>query len=264
MILIRIILNFIFISTFSITVHSQVSYQFPATDADVPKLIETIHLMSFLSEHYQPDFSKKSIILKWNFDWNKSEIAAGSQLENNEFSVLLYGGFIRMPESDFRVVALALCHELGHFLAGAPYQKLFNNSKNDWSSAEGQADWFAANNCLPVVFEKYQNQILKLNSNKESMQFCTQSKNRNLCQFVTMAGYQFSVINFKYFNNNLSQLEKESPEILKNSTNLPLKTLDSTYPSMQCRLDTYKKATLCFDSQIQKCDRPRCWFNPIP
>ncbi len=254
-------LLFLPILLFAFQVKAEVQYVYPATDADIPALVDTVQLMSFLENVYKPEVQKRNLSFKWNFDWNQNYLGAGSNLYNNEFSIMLYGGFVRTPDSSFHVTALTLCHEFGHLLAGAPYQRLHNKDADDWSSAEGQSDWFAGQKCLPLVYEKFKAKIATLEVTADVEKFCSTSENKGLCQFITMAGYKFSFMNFKYFNTNLADIEKQQPHVLKNATDIPEQTLTSVYPSMQCRLDTYKNAAVCVAS-VATCERPRCWFNP--
>lgn len=65
----------------------QAQYIFPATDADIPKLIETVQLMSFLEQSFSTKVHLKNLSFKWNFDWNQNYMGAGSKLYNGEFSI---------------------------------------------------------------------------------------------------------------------------------------------------------------------------------
>lgn len=106
---------------------------------------------------------------------------------------------MRSPDSGIDVTALTLCHEFGHLLAGPPFQRLNNNQIDDWSSSEGQSDWFAAKECMPLVFEKFKEKIDLLESVGEAKIFCEKSEKRKMCEFITMAGLKFSKLNYKYF-----------------------------------------------------------------
>ncbi len=50
-------------------------------------------------------------------------------------------------------LAMVACHEIGHFLGGEPKKLRGRSNKKSWSSAEGQADYYAAR-CLEVYFSK--------------------------------------------------------------------------------------------------------------
>lgn len=238
-------------------------YQFPARPEDTPKLIEVSNLMGFIQNTYAAQVSQKGLTFHWNFDWNQSYIGAGSSIYQGQFSILYFGGFSRVPESHFGVVALTLCHEFGHLLAGEPRQRLENKVHGDWSSAEGQSDWFAATDCLPKVYQFFKKQIAEKSLMKDlaSEKFCSLVQDKTQCEFIIQAGLGFSQINFRYFNTNPVSPEKNEPRVDMVANEKPAITLHSSYPSMQCRLDTYKQGALCAGDS-KKCVRPRCWFNP--
>lgn len=56
--------------------------------------------------------------------------------------ITVLGGMISHPRMNKNVLALLLCHELGHYLGGPPLK-----SRNGWSSTEGQADYFSGEKC---------------------------------------------------------------------------------------------------------------------
>lgn len=57
-------------------------------------------------------------------------------------AISIWGGMLSHQHMNNDTLLLLLCHELGHFLGGAPLK-----SRNSWSSTEGQADYFSGRNC---------------------------------------------------------------------------------------------------------------------
>lgn len=255
------LLIFLFLVHFA-QANEQVVYQFPARPEDAPKLVEVANLMGFLQNTYGSQVSQKGVSFRWNFDWNQEYIGAGSSLYHGEFSIMYFGGFSRMPESHFGVVALTLCHEFGHLLGGEPKQRLEDKVNGDWSSAEGQSDWFAATDCLPKVYQFFKNKnMIPEVVDKNTKKFCLNKTDSSQCEFVVNAGLRFSEISFKYFNTDSLAIVTEKPSVDLIALEKPEVTLHSRYPSMQCRLDIYKQGALCSEDN-KSCLRPRCWYNP--
>lgn len=143
-------------------------------------------------------------------------------------SMLILGGTTRAKGMTKDAYAAAICHEIGHVLGGAPYQTI---SGSEWASAEGQADFFAANVCLPSYFR---------NSGVPE---------EKLLSKVEKAGYEM-----------LSSLAPYSTETSQELSSLHrFHTLDekvgvtlvNNYPSLKCRYETFRNSL----------KRSNCWFK---
>lgn len=244
-------------------------YLYPPTNESLLQLTYTSQLMSFIQQTYQLQIKSTppNATLNWQFDWNQPYLGAGSTLYNNMFSIMLWGGYVRAPQSSFEVIALTLCHEVGHYLGGSPKQKI-DSPTGDWASAEGQADWFATQSCLPLVFDYFKkNHFQSLNYIYPNLtkKICLQldqhlnAQQLEKCQWLVGSSAQFGEFVQLHFAKDVAV-----PSIDKNATERPQQTLYSTYPSLQCRVDTLKQGALCaISSLIQKksvCVRPSCWF----
>ena len=64
-----------------------------------------------------------------------------NKLETN-LVIEVYGGVLSHPDINESTLMLLLCHEIGHYLGGAPFQ-----SRGGWSSTEGQADYYSSSDC---------------------------------------------------------------------------------------------------------------------
>lgn len=182
-------------------------------------------------------------------DWKDGTANAFAQVYDGVRYVTFYGGFARFPGMSKDSFALVVCHEFGHHLGGRP------RMTGSWASAEGQADYFGAEDCLrqylvsnpPAENEEF-----------ESMDYIDQScadaygkddAKITACVRGAIAGEDLSVA--------LAKLEgfiNEFPSLLTPSEYQVGNTIRDKYPSVQCRLDTYFNGALGLE-------RPRCWYK---
>lgn len=245
-------------------------YQFPPLSQDQTKHDATRELMDFLTQEYKAVIGRThyKAEFEWLFDWNMSPIGAGSNYYDGVFSIMLWGGLVRAEGASFQVIALTLCHEFGHYLGGRPKARILDKINGDWSSSEGQSDWFSATQCLPKVYDHFASRnpdLLEIEYPQETTSFCAQKNNPRRCQWIMSAG-----INFAEFVHYYHDRQAERVSIIKQAPEAPDETLHTAYPSTQCRLDTYRQGALCAStkrplrhlSNDANCLRPRCWFNP--
>lgn len=158
-----------------------------------------------------------------NAQWSSPYFGMGM---SNPKSMMILGGTTRVPGMTLHAYAAAVCHEVGHVLGGAPYQTM---QGFEWSSAEGQADYFAASVCLPRYFES-------LGYKKEE-----------IADQVEKAGYELLSSLSPYSSDTKNQpLERFKKEEQKTSS-----TLFNNYPSIQCRYETFRNKEV----------RSNCWFK---
>jgi len=273
MLLFKLILMVIFLCQIALSYELKdqdpIQYRFVDDGSYSERLAYTIELMSYLKSEYSLQIKQSNMLadFNWNFDWKQDHIGAGSNFYDGQFSIMLYGGYVRATGSTFELIALTLCHELGHYLGGTPRQRLYDKNKEDWSSSEGQSDWFAAHSCLPKVyqyFNKNSPQKLKVVLNDKDKDICalvdnTNENSLNQCRWIMSAG-----LNFADFVRHYTDRSIEKPSLSAVSPEKPLITLHSQYPSVQCRLDTFRVGALCSvaNNKAHFCIRPRCWFNP--
>ncbi len=217
--------------------------------------------------------------LKVQLDWGNPRVNASATRddENNPVLILL-GGMARHPQLTYDGLYGILCHELGHYLGGAPKKKRGRSDKLSWSSAEGQADYYATSKCLPLIFKK---PLKSINPNdvaeKKEVDLAFE-----ICQGDT------DCIRMGLASLSMARVFAS----LKNYYDLPSLDLQDSFnvwetelghPQPQCRLDTMKAGILCsvspmapFDNKdpsVGACysfkdlagdgERPRCWFQPL-
>lgn len=210
--------------------------------------------------------------------WDNGTVNASAQQQGKNWILNMYGGLARHETITQDGMALVVCHELGHHLAGAP-----KYGGMDWASNEGQADYFANLKCLRRMFASPAGQSFtrpagKSTDREDAEAGCAASwksaSDRALCVRAAMAGMSVTSL-FR---------------VLRNQTTLPKFTTPDPavvtemydgHPDTQCRLDTYYAGSLCArgvnealsetDPTVGTCNastgqssglRPRCWYLP--
>lgn len=224
--------------------------------------------LSVFGPEIKKRFNKTLIIEK---KWNEGTVDASATRDDLDNPVVIMnGGLARHPLMTKDAFLLLICHEIGHHLGGAPKSFRGNSGLRGWSSAEGQADYFATSKCLPLFF-KSGIDIKSFDINQDSNDYkVALSKCRdNACARVTLAGLAVSRV-FASMVNGTPQ-----PQLTSRDATKVLKTIYN-HPNPQCRLDTFLSGIYCelgpevpFDSvdpKIGAClkdsgARPSCWFQ---
>jgi hypothetical protein len=187
------------------------------------------HLFYTLPEQirslFREELGKVKYPLSLDLQWESPFLGAGVTFHEEALRLVVFGGTARIKNMTVDAFAALICHELGHVLGGPPYQSI---PGSEWSSAEGQSDFFAASQCLPRYY-----QALGLAANATAAQ-------------VGNAAYQlFSSL------RPYSPLQKEALERRKRQLPEVAGTLRNTYPSLQCRYQQY----------LEPQRRSSCWYK---
>ena len=196
--------------------------------------------------------------------YEDTTVNAYARKVGNKIRVTVLGGISKAPEINKDVLALIVCHELGHFIGGNPDRQVAGNLV----SVEGQADYFATSKCLKRYI-LYQEDIsipettdaIKLGC---SMIF-TSIFEKNLCIRVANAGSKMSSFIAKTQGVLIPQVFTPDTTVVNENV--------KGFPPPQCRLDTYFAGALCDkapdsndfctrDEGYQLGARPLCWFAP--
>lgn len=161
----------------------------------------------------------------------------------NRFVITLTGQVASSRFMNQEGYAIVACHEIGHILGGEPRQKSMLSS---WSSVEGQADYFATNQCMWQFVKNLKNDVTVLEPLCKS-HFISQ-QDILLCSRI-MLGIKAMIL---YFNSSLDSSKHIS--LLDRDSSKVGQTLQK-YPSAQCRVDTWL-------SGLFNQPRPSCWFMP--
>lgn len=218
---------------FSQTSLSQVTIEFPVERSDSGiEILTTVRLLSEMNAQNENALLAHGYRFAWQFDWTKPWLGAGSTLNGDVFSIMLWGGLVRSTGMTPEALELILCHEYGHALGGAPLQS------DQWSSTEGQSDWWAASTCLP---ELYQDRGLTHSDSADR---------------IRKAGLDFTLWVHRHYEpmGEVPALAHRAPELPTTAA-----TPVNSYPSLQCRLDTFAIAAECVANHSTTCARPRCF-----
>lgn len=205
-------------------------------------------------------------------DWSDGTVNAYAESVMTEKSVNFFGGLARFEGMTPDAFALVVCHEYGHHLGGAPKK---NQTYSRWASTEGQSDYFAAVKCIRRYFDNVapSYDILEVVVPERITEKCNDDLH---CLRGAIAGEELTRA-FTQLENIFGGLNQEMPSLLTPDETIVEKSINLTYPSNQCRLDTFVEGMLCDVSPFSKisdlfphigfCNegslgaRPKCWFK---
>lgn len=225
-----------------------------------------------------PSENKAGQKIKVSGDWANAEVNAHATLdEDGTPKIIITGGMARHPEMNNDGLAFIFCHEAGHPFGGAPKQLRGQSQLRSWSSAEGQADYFAATKCLPTLFsDETENALALVLYPKEWVESarkkCKDARdtNENLCARIILSGLTAGRV-FASLKNSFKM-----PNLDDNDSGV-VGVTKYGHPRPQCRVDTVIAGANCEvakeisfdvkDAKIGACGhiqgaRPACWFNP--
>lgn len=210
-------------------------------------------------------YNKKLIVKK---AWDESRINAHATRDDaNNPVIVINGGLARHEEMTKDGLFLILCHELGHHFGGAPKSFRGSSKKRSWSSAEGQADYFATNKCMPRLIAE--GVLDKTTSLKDlELKRCSSVECKQIAPAALSVGKLFATLKNEWKMPSLDK--KDSTSVYR--TNYK-------HPVPQCRVDTFIAGILCsreyevdFDNndykigsclveELPEAARPSCWFS---
>ena len=227
---------------------------------------------------YRPLFRAEKMKLKIKKLWASEQLNTVSGNKGAEFFVTIPGGLARRPSMTVDSLALAVCHEIGHFLGGAPrYREYEDNSF--WSSAEGQADYFATAKCLKKVFALRSENVAFFRQLDPLLKKKIKRKCRNYrCARIVAASLSLM--------KTIQEIEGAAvPVRLLGPDDYVTSRTQRSHPGHQCRLDTLVAGAACqvdvnlpfgkYDADIGACvrdtpnpeeikgARPLCWYRPL-
>lgn len=195
---------------------------------------------------YYQSFEKRKE-LKINAFWNNNVPNAYTKNDENKIDIYILGGFLKSRLMTKNVLALVLCHELGHHMGGYPFGLIQRRGSNDDRpehdlSNEGQADFWAANNCMWEVLDDKKEHFY---INQKCLERFRTEEQRSLCQQIINAGKSY--VNLV---KNILNLNYETTVTANATRNLYV----GEYPSLDCRRETYRAGAL------KRSNRPKCWY----
>lgn len=213
----------------------------------------------------------------------ENNTAGADFLDNNitgEVEIRIFKPVLEIVGFQEEHLALALCHEIGHGLAGGrrmpkPSRDIVSDEghrilrKRPGNFVEGEADYFSVK-CLNKYLddnselEKVLKERLEINDDVRTT--CFESSDKPRCEIilqVAKATHFFLQGREAIWSNNSDEYSYfnlvEAPRIASYDQHDPMKLWTFTehkHPNLQCRLDTFKASYFNHN-------RPRCWFSPI-
>lgn len=230
--------------------------------------------LKMFQEYWSPrlfEKTHKTLSIQTDKETTKTKVYTTRDAENNPI-IVISENIINHEDITPDGIDFILCHELGHHLGGAPKKQRGATGKIDWSSVEGQADYFASVKCLPL----YYSSETKKNKKPDTLFYSQYSKEDvdtvrplcrdSTCERIILAGLSFS----RFYSTFRDDWKKPVPGI---KTAYKVEETLSKHPRPQCRLETVVAGTSCqnvydFDPQdvrVGACmeapgKRPACWF----
>ena len=165
---------------------------------------------------------------------------------------------------DPAALTAVVCHEAGHHLGGAPYSPARSSLG---LSIEGQADYWAANFCIPLILRAKviePTELLKIDGATElCLKKFKDPSDLSICESVIAIGSRWRVIHQTEVQRFYSHSD---PKIVESSlltdaakaSRFVLSTfsgVDTGHPNDICRFKTYIAGALSEG-------RPSCWYSP--
>lgn len=246
-------------------------------------------LISAVFSEFSDEISAQSASTEVVFHRNSSGAGAFTWRKNagRVWVFQFYDGVLKIKNINADVLTLIVCHELGHHLAGYPF-----NENTNWSSAEGQADFFSTHACAPRVWRDdvehnaaYSTRIPSAFKARCDEAFVHQRR-RDVC-YRTIAAMDA----MRFYEGSQA---KKIPSLSQPDTT-QVSVTDTRHPRPQCRIDTQLAGAFCrsdfdfsrvpghlgvgrntveaeLDAASSHCEgeqfpqymrRPRCWFAPL-
>lgn len=184
---------------------------------------------------YAPEAKKQNReMVVATLDWENPYFSAWAKYDeqSNTYQTNFWGGFARLPDMTKRAFVFTACHEVGHLLGETPRISIEGMTK---MSAEGQADFFAANSCFKKFITKhpsYFSKEIELDPYAASLcqdKFQDDSKNHKLCLETMQVARDFTIA--------INHLNLDMTPDFHTPDNLVVTETKESYPSLQCRMD---------------------------
>lgn len=222
---------------------------------------------------YSPEVSSMGGNLRI-YETDNMQFAAYAHRDTpGEYGVEIYKGVRYHPLITLDAYALVICHEIGHHLGGFP-----EKSNASWAAVEGQADYYATLKCLRRYFRAAPVPTAPAPTERIGLDLVDQCQ-RSFADSTDVAICSRSLQASRDLGTVVGDLDggPTPPDLETRDTTLVTRTLDS-YPSPQCRLDTFRAGVLCpvpwsealspADPRPGACNvwrspadaRPPCWY----
>ena len=241
-------------STFSSKVHTEeIKYSFTVDDETTSTVTEASfkNIFEKIFSLYNGPIKELEMPVVLAPEWDNPYISAYNILLNNQIKIGMFGGLARVPGMNDEAVALTICHELGHSLAGAPY---FSLSLYKSQSSEGQSDFFATSKCLKKYYKTLPDnkKFLDAEIPKFAKKRCD-DKFLDLEKKAICYRTVFAIDGFNHLLQHVHSHNGESSLSVVDDSEIEIEDVNQ-YPTNQCRLEILMSGALDLK-------RPTCWFK---
>lgn len=196
--------------------------------------------------------ASRKLVLEKMWELAAPNAHATKNTRTNTWYLTVNGELARQPEISNESLALIACHEIGHHFGGFPLYLIspFTGTYAIPLSAEGQADYYAAQVCAKRMWQGMDNSAdasgtpYKSLAGANSARGCdaeyTAREDRELCYKIAYAGTQAATLWHRFKPTGADPPSTDRPD----STRVP-ETNQKYYPPPQSRLDTYFAGARC-------------------
>ncbi len=194
---------------------------------------------------YDPIVKKLGGDLTVQAQWGDNTPNAFAKKTFSNWLVVITGGLARQPAMTKDGIALVVCHELGHHVAGFPFAQTGIAAwlGMDWVANEGEADYYATQVCARKIWasDLKQNETFRSSASALVKAECDKiwknEADQNLCYRSVTAAESLAVVLATLSKKGSPQLHTPNPSVVK--------TTYAGHPEAQCRLDTYFQGAIC-------------------
>lgn len=249
-------------------------------------------LSEFFGHHYRDLFQQLggelNFIMQWEYH-GKATFSAGR--DNGTWDIIVRSNMFKKNGFTLDAIKLAICHEIGHHVAGFPFYK----SQDQWGAVEGQADYYASFVCARKIWKNDPENIKFSNPRPRFKYQCDSVWNtegdRLICYRTLEATYNLLSVETNFHNFVALRYPGSYrfitlPSFYSQSEHIVDETIEGSARSdMQCIYDTYLAGALCNkpydnftipaneqESNQMVCNRasgdsvehsrPLCWYKP--
>jgi hypothetical protein len=248
-----------------------------ATEARNVLAVFEKEIVPAVSEIFKTQFT---IQCQLDMEFPQPLVTAASDRSGTDWRVTIWGASILHPRLTRDGFALLICHELGHHFGGAPWKKESDGSVR-WSSAEGQADYYATAVCAKRIFDLLPAPFFdSFSYPQEVKKKCAEQgldrSGVNLCARTILAAKSFIDASYE---TELSWMATDAGRVPR-TIGVETDPRDGhyEYPSSECRMQTLRNGALCYQisdprtgdllgiSQRERycatgpAARPTCWY----
>lgn len=220
--------------------------QYQVMNSPVAEPAEFTRIVKNIEDIYKPIVSGLGGRLNISAQWgNETPNAYAKKTFFGNWMVVITGGLARQKAMTDDGIALVVCHEIGHHLAGFPYAEtgLAALLGMDWVANEGEADYYATQVCARKIWgnELKENEMFRSSASALVKSECDKiwknEADQNLCYRTVTASEALAEV--------LSSLSKTSQPQLHTPSQAVVDTTYNGHPQPQCRLDTYFQGAIC-------------------